>query len=130
MTAITPQAASAGSIQINGVTIGGTSNVKFGDKNKMVDITSLGDLAKMQFPTNQEWSLSFDFYYSTSDSGQAAIFASKSAKTNVPYRVYLTGTKYYACAGGYVESVETTLEDPEVVKISVTIASHDTATFT
>lgn len=120
-----------GSIKINGTTIGGVSSAKFGDKTLMKEVTSLGDSAKMQFPTIQEWNLSFDIIYDKDDSGQTALFASKANKTNLPYSVYVTSTKYYACAGGYVESIDFDLSaGAEVAKASVTIASHDTATFT
>jgi hypothetical protein len=128
---LAPTGATNGTIKINTSTvIGGVSNAKFGDKTQMKDVTSLGDTAKMQYPTIQEWNLSFDITYDAADSGQSALFASKANKTNLPYRVYVTATKYYACAGGYVESIEFSLEPSDVSKASVTIASHDAAVFT
>lgn len=131
MTVLAPTGATAGSIKINNSTIiGGVSSAKFGDKTQMKEVTSLGDSAKMQFPTIQEWSLTFDITYDATDAGQTALFASKANKTNLPYRVYVTDVKYYACAGGYVESIDFTLDGADVTKASVTIASHDTATFT
>ena len=128
---LAPTGATTGTVKINTSTvIGGVSNVKFGDKTQMKDVTSLGDSAKMQYPTIQEWNLSFDITYDKDDTGQTALFASKANKTNLPYRVYVNSTKYYACAGGYVESIEFSLDPSDVTKASVTIASHDTATFT
>lgn len=127
---LAPKAATLGSVKINNIIIGGTSSVKFGDKTNMKEVTSLGDTAKMQFPTIQEWSLSFDIIYDAADSGQTALFASKTNKTNLPYKVYVTDVKYYSCAGGYVESIEFSMDASDVSKASVTIASHDTATFT
>lgn len=130
MTDITPILATTGSVYIDGTIIDGVSNVKFGDKNVMKDITSLGDLAKKNFPTIQDWNLSFDIKILKTDGGQVKLRASKSAKTRLVYLVYLAADMLYTCAGGYVESLEYNLSGADdISKGSVTIASYDTATF-
>jgi len=131
MTDITPVLATAGSVYIDGTKIEGMFNVKFGDKNIMKDITSLGDLAKKNYPTIQDWSLSFDLKLSKEDAGQIKLRASKSAKTKLVYLVYIAADMYYTCTGGYVESIDSDLSGAEeIVKQSVTISAYDTATLT
>lgn len=131
MTDIVPILATDGDVFIDGTAIGGLSNVKFGDKNVMKDITSLGDTAKKNFPTIQDWSLSFDAKTLKSDAGQVKLRASKSAKTRLVYLVYIASDMYYTCAGGYVESIDYDLSGAEELsKFSCTIASYDTAVLT
>jgi len=131
MTELTPILATTGSVYVDGTIIGGTKNVKFGDKNVMKDITSLGDLAKKNYPTIQDWSLSFDLFVQKSDAGQIKLRASKSAKTKLVYLVYLATDIYYTCAGGYVESFDFSLGSAEdLTECSVSISSADVATLT
>ena len=131
MTDITPILATSGSVHIDGTQIGGVSNVKFGDKNIMKDITVLGDLAKKNYPTIQEWSLSFDMKTLRTDPGQIKLRASKSAKTNLVYIIYINGSMYYTSEGGFVEGIDYNLAGAEDISdSSVTISSYGTATLT
>ena len=131
MTEITPILATSGSIYIDGTQIGGVSNVKFGDKNIMKDITVLGDLAKKNYPTIQDWSLTFDMKTLRTDAGQIKLRASKSAKTNLVYLVYINSSMYYTSTGGFVESIDYTLGSAEdISESSVSIASFGVATLT
>jgi hypothetical protein len=115
---------------IDGTEIIGISNVKFGDKNVMKDITVLGDLAKKNAPTIQDWSLSFDMIVQKSDAGQVKVRASKSAKTPLVYVVYVSTDMYYTCTNGYVETLDYSLAGEEFTKCSVTISASGLAVFT
>jgi hypothetical protein len=132
MTGVTtPILATTGKVMIDGTEIIGISNVKFGDKNVMKDVTVLGDLAKKNSPTIQDWSLTFDMIAQKSDAGQVKVRASKSAKTSKVYVVYISADMYYTCEGGYVETLDNTLGGAEeLTKTSVTISSNGVATFT
>ena len=131
MTDITPILATTGTVKIDGTTIGGVKNVKFGDKNVMKDITVLGDLAKKNYPTIQDWNLSFDLIVEKTDAGQVKLRTSKSAKTRLVYLVYLAADIYYTCAGGYVETLDYNLGSAEdLTECSVTISAYDTAILT
>lgn len=131
MTEITPILATSGSVYIDGTQIGGVSNVKFGDKNIMKDITVLGDLAKKNYPTIQDWSLTFDMKTLRTDAGQIKLRASKSAKTNLVYIVYINSSMYYTSTGGFVESIDYNLGSAEdISECSVSIASFGVATLT
>lgn len=131
MTDIVPMLATAGMVKIDGTTITGIKNVKFGDKNVMKDITTLGDLAKKNYPTIQDWNLSFDMEMQKTDAGQVKLRTSKSAKTKLVYLVYLAADVYYTCAGGYVETLDYSLGSAEdLTECSVTIAAYDTAILT
>lgn len=131
MVDIVPILATSGMVKIDGTVIGGTSSVKFGDKNVMKDITCLGDTAKKNAPTIQDWSLSFDIKVLKTDAGQVKLRASKSAKTKYVYLVYIASDMYYTCEGGYVENLEYSLAGADDhSKASVTIASYGTAILT
>jgi hypothetical protein len=130
MTDITPILATTGSVYVDGTLIGGVSNVKFGDKNVMKDITVLGDTAKKNYPTIQDWNLSFDIKTLKTDAGQVKLRASKSAKTRLVYLVYLAADMLYTCEGGYVEGIDYNLGSAEdLSEGSVTISAYGTATF-
>ena len=132
MTDIVPiKATSAGAVSVDGTTITGTENIKFGDSSVMKDITTLGDSAKKNAPTIQDWKLSFDLFVQKADAGQVKLRAAKAADTRYVYVVTLASGMYYTCEGGYVESIDFDLASAEDhLKCSVTIASYGTAILT
>ncbi len=132
MTDITPiKSTTAGSVTIDGTVITGTQNIKFGDSSVMKDITTLGDPAKKNAPTIQEWKLSFDTLVQKSDAGQVKLRTAKVNGTRYVYVINITSGMYYTCEGGYVESIDYDLSGAEdFVKASVNIASYGTATLT
>lgn len=132
MTDITPIVATGVTVQIGGVAIDGIANVKFVDKNTMKDITKLGDTAKKNFPTIQEWQLSFDFVaILKSDAGQVALRAAKSAKTKPAFIVTFESGFYYTCEGGYVESLDFNAAGADdIIKGSCSISQYGTAILT
>jgi len=132
MTDIVPiKATSNGSVTVDGTAITGVSNIKFGDSSVMKDITTLGDLAKKNAPTIQDWKLSFDIWVQKADAGQVKLRSAKSGGTRYVYVVNIASGMYYTCTGGYVETLDYDLSGAEdFVKCAVTIASYDVATLT
>lgn len=117
-----PTAGYLGKIMIGSDTIGNTANVRLTNKKNMVDVTSLQDSAVKNFPTIQEWSLSFDLTaFDLSDSGQSALMSALTNNTKSTFNVYVDSTHYYS-GDGYVEGVDINVDAKDVVKASVTIS--------
>ncbi|MBT0160585.1 hypothetical protein G4O51_11455 [Candidatus Bathyarchaeota archaeon A05DMB-2] len=125
-----PTAGYLGKIMIGSDTIGNTANVRLTNKKNMVDVTSLQDSAVKNFPTIQEWSLSFDLTaFDLSDSGQSALMSALTNNTKSTFKVYVDSTHYYS-GDGYVESVDINVDAKDVVKASVTISPAGAMTYT
>lgn len=125
-----PTAGYLGKIMIGSDTIGNTANVRLTNKKNMVDVTSLQDSAVKNFPTIQEWSLSFDLTaFDLSDSGQSALMSALTNNTKSTFNVYVDSTHYYS-GDGYVESVDINVDAKDVVKASVTISPAGAMTYT
>lgn len=129
---VSPVAGYTAKVYIGATEIGGVTNVRLSDKNKMVEITALSDTARKSYPTIQDWTLSFDLVaLDLTDAGQTALITAKNNKSTSTFKVTLngSGTHYYS-GSGYVESIDISIGADDVIKASVSIQPAGAMTYT
>ncbi len=73
--ALAPSAVSGSSFTFNSQTVGGATNLRVTNGPTLVDITSVGDAYFARYPTINDWTVTFDLVYDSTDVGQAEIIS-------------------------------------------------------